>query len=59
MRYLVTYTDENGLQKAFFTCWFSVENNFNADVGMIVFDLIKRKYMTNYLDWNDIEEDHL
>lgn len=59
MRYLVTYTDENGLQKAFYTNWFTAENNFNADVGMIVFDLIKRKYMTNSLDWNDIEEDHL
>lgn len=59
MRYLITYTDENGLQKAFFTCWFDVENNFNAEFGMIVFDLITRKYMVDSLQWQDIEEDHL
>lgn len=58
MQYLVTYT-ENGLQKAFYTNWFLPENNFNADVGMVVFDLINKKYMCNSLGWADIEEDHL
>jgi hypothetical protein len=58
MKYLVTYT-ENGTQKAFYTNWFDVENNFNPDVGMVVFDLINHKYMVNSLAWNDIEEDHL
>jgi hypothetical protein len=56
--YLITYT-ENGTQKAFYTNWFDPENNFNADVGMIVFDLVNHKYMVNSLGWTDIEEDHL
>lgn len=46
MQYLVTYT-ENGLQKSFYTKWFDIENNFNPDAGMIVFDLINHKYMVN------------
>jgi len=58
MMYLITYT-ENGTQKAFYTNWFDPENNFNADVGMIVFDLVNHKYMVNSLGWTDIEEDHL
>jgi len=58
MRYLVTYV-ENGLQKAFYTNWFDVNNNFNTEVEMIVFDLIAHKYMINGLGWADIEEDHL
>lgn len=58
MKYLITYID-NGVQKAFYTNWFDVENNFNPDVGMVVFDLINDKYMVNTLSWNDILEDHL
>lgn len=58
MRYLVTY-QENGLQKAFYTDWFDVENNFNPDVQMIVFDLINLTYMCNSLGWTNIEFDHL
>lgn len=58
MKYLVTYI-ENGLQKAFYTNWFDVENNFNPDVNMVVFDLINHKYMVNSLGWTNIEEDHL
>lgn len=58
MRYLVTYI-ENGLQKAFYTNWFDVENNFNSEAGMVVFDLVNHKYMVNSLGWSDIEEDHL
>jgi len=58
MQYLVTYT-ENGLQKSFYTKWFDVENNFNSEVGMIVFDLINHKYMVNSLGWTDIEFDNL
>jgi hypothetical protein len=58
MRYLITYTEE-GIQKAFYTEWFDIENNFNADVGMIVFDLAKNKYLTSNLVWLDIEFDHL
>jgi len=58
MNYLVTYI-ENGIQKAFYTNWFDVENNFNSEVGMVVFDLVNHKYMVNSLGWSDIEEDHL
>ena len=58
MQYLVTYI-ENGLQKSFYTKWFDIENNFNSEVGMIVFDLINHKYMVNSLGWTDIEFDNL
>ena len=58
MRYLITHTEE-GIQKAFYSDWFDIENNFNADVGMIVFDLAKNKYLTSNLVWLDIEFDHL
>ena len=58
MKYLVTYI-ENGIQKAFYTNLFDVENNFNSEVGMVVFDLVNHKYMVNSLGWTDIEDDHL
>jgi hypothetical protein len=58
MQYLVTYI-ENGTLKAFYTDWFELENNFNLEVGMIVFDLINHKYTTNGLIWGDIDEDNL
>jgi hypothetical protein len=58
MQYLVTYLD-NGVQKAFYTNWFDVDNNFNSDVGMIVYDLWNDKYMVNSLGWTDITNDHL
>lgn len=44
MKYLVTYIDGE-LRKAFYTNWFDVENNFNTELGMIVFDLVNHKYM--------------
>ena len=58
MKYLVTYID-NGIQKAFYTNWFDIENNFNSAAGMVVFDLINHKYMVNSLGWTDIGKDHL
>lgn len=58
MKYLVTYI-ENGMQKAFYTNWFDVENNFNSGVGMVVFDLVNHKYMVNSLGWVDIDEDQI
>lgn len=58
MNYLVTYID-NGTLKAFYTNWFDVENNFNPQVGMVVFDLVNHKYMVNGLGWIAVEEDHL
>ncbi len=58
MRYLVTYI-ENGMQKAFYTNWFDPDNNFNSEVGMVVFDLVNHKYMVNGLAWINIDEDSL
>ena len=58
MKYLVTYI-ENGIPKAFYTNWFDIENNFNSEVGMVVFDLSNHKYMVNSLGWTDIQVDHL
>lgn len=58
MQYLIIYL-EKGTQKAFYTNWFDVENNFNSEVGMVVFDLINHKYMVSSLGWSDIDEDHL
>ena len=58
MRYLVTYI-ENGMQKAFYTNWFDPDNNFNSEVGMVVFDLVNHKYMVNGLTWINIDEDSL
>lgn len=58
MQYLVTYT-KNGLQHCFYTKWFDPENNFDSEVGMIVFDLVNHKYMVNSLGWTDIEFDNL
>jgi len=58
MRYLITYTEE-GIQKAFYSEIFDVENNLDPDFGMIVFDLAEDKYLVNNLGWLDIEFDHL
>jgi len=58
MRYIVTYT-ENQMQYCFRTAWFDSENNFNADVQMMVIDLATDKYTINGTDWLDIIEDHL
>lgn len=58
MQFLVTYT-QDGKQQAFYTNWFDFENNFNSDLGMVVFDLFNHKYLVNSLGWCDIEEDHL
>jgi len=55
MRYLITI--KNG--EPFLTKWFDPKNNFNADLGMIVYDLVKNKYTTDGKKWDDIEIDHL
>jgi hypothetical protein len=55
MRYLITTT----VQPPFFTQWFEPENNFNIEVGMVVYDLYKFKYTTDGINWNYIEIDHL
>lgn len=58
MIYLITYI-ENGTQKAFYTNWFERENNFNAELNMVVFDLVNHQYMDKNLVWTDIEQNHL
>ena len=55
MRYLITAKGHPpGL-----TNWFDVENNWNDDVAMVVYDLHLSKYMDDGILWKDIEEDHL
>lgn len=56
MRYLITTTDG---QEPFFTEWFDVENHFNSELGMVVFDLATNKYLRDGFDWTEIPEDHL
>lgn len=56
MRYLVTTKDA---EKPFLTNWFEPENNFNPDIGMIVYDLWLNKFTTDGTTWNVIELDHL
>jgi len=55
MRYLIT----TNIQPPFLSDRFDAENNFNAEVGMVVYDLAKGVYTTDGEKWNEIEEDHL
>ena len=55
MRYLITTND----QPPYLTDWFDAENHFNAEVGMVVYDLAKGIYTTDGEKWDQIEEDHL
>lgn len=55
MRYLIT-TNKN---PPFFTEWFEPENNFNSEIGMVVYDLCKFVYTTDGVNWKEIQEDHL
>ena len=54
-RYLIT-TD---VQPPFLSKWFDADNNFDVEVGMVVFDLLTMQYTTDGETWQDIEEDHL
>lgn len=55
-RYLVT---SKFFKAPFFTDYFSVENFFNTDLDMVVYDLYGEKYMVDGINWIDIERDHL
>ncbi len=57
MRYLITCND--GSFDPFLTKWFDPENNFDDEVGMVVFDLNMFSYTTNGTDWKPIHQDHL
>ena len=55
MRYLITITDE----EPFLTDWYSNENHFVNECGMVVYDLYKMVYTDDGNTWKDIPEDHL
>lgn len=55
MRYLIYYEKRD--QDPFFTDWFQYEDHWEE--GMIVFDLVGKKWTSNGLDFNIIGIDHL
>jgi hypothetical protein len=55
MKYLIT----TNVQPPFYTEWFDPDNHFNAEVGMIVYDLDADQYTTDGVTWKEIEWDHL
>lgn len=54
-RYLVTTKGD----EPFFTQFFTPENHFVTDVGMVVYDLVGRLYTDDGEEWFPIEVDHL
>lgn len=57
MRYLVTGT---GIAP-FLTDWFDIENNYNKEYDMVVYDLKYMEYYDGNVErkWVPITEDHL
>lgn len=55
-RYLIT---TKTARPPFLTHWFDADNNFNAGVDMIVYDLIKNEFTTDGKTWHKIEVDNL
>ena len=55
MRYLIT----TNIEPPFLSDWFYAEHHFNAEVGMVVYNLAKGVYTTDGEKWEQIEEDHL
>ena len=53
-RYLIS-TDAGD---PFLTDWFNIENDFNSEINMIVYDLYLQKYYNGDY-WMDIIENHL
>lgn len=53
MRYLITSNTE-----PFYTNWFDIENNFNSEMNMIVYDLYEHLFYDGE-SWKEIKEDHL
>ena len=52
MRYIIIYKEE-----AFYSVWFSTENNYAE--GMIVIDTFLNKVTFNGSEWNEIEFNNL
>ena len=57
MRYLVT-SNSNGYTP-FLTAYFELDNNFNKELDMVVYDLLKNKFTTDGYNWHDITIDRL
>jgi len=55
MNYLIT---ADGMEP-FLTKWYDYENNYRADLNMVVYDLDNQCYTTNGTDWKELEVDHL
>ena len=55
MRYLITTRD----CAPFYSAYFEPENHFNADAGMIVYDLHNDTYTTDGENWKAINFDRL
>lgn len=55
MRYLVTADS----YEPFMTNWFEAENNFNAELNMVVYDLNTYTYTTDGKTWHKLNFDHL
>jgi len=52
-KYLVTFDG-----KPFLTNWFDIENNYNENLNMIVYDLLNNLYYDGE-NWKPLTEDHL
>jgi hypothetical protein len=60
MQYLIIIQDPNtGEKSAYYTNWFSLENDYNANYKMIVIDLINDVVLFDGKTLQKIQEDHL
>lgn len=55
MKYLVT----SDKYDPFFTNWFDLQNHWNDEINMAVYDLVNKIYTEDGINWHDIEIDHL
>ena len=56
MQYLIT---TNTIESPFLTDYFDLESHFNRNEGMVVYDLVNRKFTADGTLWQPIEVDHL
>lgn len=54
-RYLITIPNK----EPFLSHWFDADNHFNAELGMVVFDLANGLYTTDGKNWKELNENHL
>ena len=60
MQYLIIFQDPNtGEKSAYYTNWFTAENNYNADYKMTVIDLVNDTVSFDGKTLQEIQEDHL